>query len=145
MADEEKLVLFSNQVFMSECTALLRWKLGFGGFQTVASAHVLHQPTIVGPSISRKQCPPVWNFNGTEHSLNRSECRVKSKAAKIISNKRNSDMEVGYFQYMGIRNQKVFPNRRELDYRSQNGCQKWPEVEVDNENNSQSRYCEQFL
>ena len=36
----------------SECTALLSWKLGLEEFQTVASAHVLHQPTIAGPSIS---------------------------------------------------------------------------------------------
>jgi len=36
----------------SECTALLSQKLGFGGLWTVASAHVLHQPTIAGPSIS---------------------------------------------------------------------------------------------
>ena len=38
----------------SECTALLSWKLGFRG---------------------------VWNLIGTEHSLNRSERRVKSKAS----------------------------------------------------------------
>ena len=36
----------------SECTALLGWKLAFEGFWTVASAHALHQPTIVGLSIS---------------------------------------------------------------------------------------------
>jgi len=36
----------------SECTALLGQKSGVGGVWTVASARVLHQPTIVGPSIS---------------------------------------------------------------------------------------------
>jgi len=48
------------------------------GFRTVASARALHQPTIAGPNISRIV---VHKLIGTEHSLNRSEHRVKSKAS----------------------------------------------------------------
>jgi len=60
---------------MSECTALLGQKSVFGGFQTVASAHALCQPTIVGLSIS-SQHPKVQNLIRIECILNRSEHRV---------------------------------------------------------------------
>src|SRR5882724_13109267 len=51
------------------------------GFWTVASAHALCQPTSCGSEYFYNQCPQVRNLIGTEHSLNRSECRVKSKAS----------------------------------------------------------------
>ena len=63
----------------------------------MASAHVLHQPTIAGPSIS-SQHPQVQNLIGTEHSLNRM-LRV------FLGNQKS--------EFRGI------PNRWELDYRSQ--------------------------
>jgi len=53
------------------------WELE--GFRTVTSAHALHQPTIVGLSIS-SQHPQVWNLIRTEHSLKRREHRIKNKA-----------------------------------------------------------------
>ena len=51
------------------------------GFRTVASAHALGQPTSCGSKYFYNQCPQVQNLIGTEHSLNRSECRVKRKAS----------------------------------------------------------------
>ena len=65
----------------SECTALLGRRSGFGGVQTVASARVLRQPTSCGSKYFYSQCPQVQNLIGTEHSLNRSECRVKKEAS----------------------------------------------------------------
>ena len=51
------------------------------GFWTVASACVLNQPTSCGSEYFYNQCPQVWNLIGTEHSLNRSEHRVKKEAS----------------------------------------------------------------
>src|SRR5882724_13386722 len=51
------------------------------GFRTVASARVLHQPTSCGSEYFYNQCPQVLNLIGTEHSLNRSERRVKNEAS----------------------------------------------------------------
>jgi len=51
------------------------------GSQTVASACALHQPTSCGSEYFYNQCPQVQNLIGTEHSLNRSEHRVKDEAS----------------------------------------------------------------
>src|SRR5882724_10659569 len=51
------------------------------GFRTVASARVLCQPTSCRSEYFYNQCPQVWNLIGTEHSLNRSERRVKKEAS----------------------------------------------------------------
>ena len=51
------------------------------GFQTVASARALRQPTSCGSEYFYNQCPQVRNLIGTERSLNRSECRVKKEAS----------------------------------------------------------------
>jgi len=51
------------------------------GFQTVASARALRQPTSCGSEYFYNQCPQVLNLIGTEHSLNRSEHRVKNEAS----------------------------------------------------------------
>ena len=51
------------------------------GFQMVASAHVLCQPTSCGSKYFYSQCPQVQNLIGTERSLNRSEHRVKKEAS----------------------------------------------------------------
>src|SRR5882724_6494137 len=55
------------------------WVLG--GFRTVASACVLRQPTSCGSEYFYNQRPQVLNLIVTEHSLNRSECRVKNEAS----------------------------------------------------------------
>ena len=51
------------------------------GFQILASACALHQPTSCGSKYFYNQCPQVRNLIGTECSLNRSECRVKNEAS----------------------------------------------------------------
>ena len=51
------------------------------GFRTVASARVLRQPTNCGSEYFYNQHPQVRNLIGTEHSLNRSEHRVKNEAS----------------------------------------------------------------
>src|SRR5882724_6923511 len=51
------------------------------GFLTVASAHALHQPTSCRSEYFYNQRPQVQNLIGTEHSLNRSEHRVKREAS----------------------------------------------------------------
>ena len=52
-----------------------------GGYQTVASAHVLRQPTTCRSEYFYHQCPRVRNLIGTERSLNRSEHRVKKEVS----------------------------------------------------------------
>src|SRR5882724_13472124 len=77
------------------------------GFRTVASAHALRQPTSCGSKYFYSQCPQVWNLIGTEHSLNRGECRVKSKAKlRVIPINLISDF-------------RVISSIWKLDYRSQ--------------------------
>jgi len=66
---------------MSECTALLGQRLGFGWFRTVASAVFWHQPTSCGLSISIINVHKFGNLIGTECGLNRSECRVQNEAS----------------------------------------------------------------
>ena len=61
------------------CTT--RPEIGFQVGQTVASAHALHQPTSCGSEYFYNQRPRVWNLIGIEHSLNRSEHRVKKEAS----------------------------------------------------------------
>src|SRR5882724_13123788 len=51
------------------------------GFQTVASAHALHQPTSCRSKYFYNRCPQVPNSIGTECSLNRSERRVQNEAS----------------------------------------------------------------
>jgi len=51
------------------------------GFRTVASAHVLCQPTSCGSEYFYNQCPQVRNLIRTERNLNRSEHRVKNEAS----------------------------------------------------------------
>jgi len=51
------------------------------GFQTVASARALCQPTSCRSKYFYNQCPQVWNLIRTERSLNRSEHRVKKEAS----------------------------------------------------------------
>jgi len=63
----------------------------------VASAHVLRQPTSCGSEYFYDQCPQVPNLIGTEHSLNRSEHRVKMKQAKSNLNRQNFGIQ-RYFQ-----------------------------------------------
>src|SRR5882724_9447142 len=65
----------------SECTALLGRRSVSEGFQTVASACVLRQPTSCGSEYFYNQRPQVWNLIGTECSLNRGERRVKREAS----------------------------------------------------------------
>src|SRR5882724_2610576 len=52
-----------------------------GGFQTVASAHALRQPTSCGSEYFYNQHPRVRNLIRTEHILNRSEHRVRKEAS----------------------------------------------------------------
>jgi len=52
LSKAQKDILDVEAMFMSECTALLSRRSGFGGFLTVASARALHQPTSCGSSIS---------------------------------------------------------------------------------------------
>jgi len=63
----------------SKCTALLGQKSGFRGvsewLQLVHCANLLLRVWVF-----LSQCPQVWNLIRTEHSLNRSECRVKNEA-----------------------------------------------------------------
>ena len=65
----------------SECTALLGRRSVSEGFRTVASARALRQPTSCGSEYFYNQRPQVQNLIGTEHSLNRSERRVKREAS----------------------------------------------------------------
>src|SRR5882724_8145189 len=88
------------------------------GFQTVASAHALHQPTSCGSEYFYNQCPQVPNLIGTEHSLNRSKHRVQNEASlRVIRIDGIWNMKAGYFQYMEIRSQR-YSQWWELDYGS---------------------------
>jgi len=53
----------------SECTALLGQELGSDGYQTVASARALRQPTSCRSKYFYNQRPQVPNLIGTERSL----------------------------------------------------------------------------
>ena len=65
----------------SECTALLSWKLGFGGVSDSGFSLCTAPTYYCGSEYFYNQHPQVWNLIGTEHSLNRSEHRVKSKTS----------------------------------------------------------------
>ena len=64
----------------SECTALLSRRLGFGGVSDSGFSSCA-VPTSCGSKYFYNQCPQVRNVIGTEHSLNRSEHRVKKEAS----------------------------------------------------------------
>ena|SRR5882724_612516 len=65
----------------SECTALLSQKLGFRGVLDSGFSSCAAPTYYCGSEYFYNQHPQVRNLIGTEHSLNRSECRVKSKAS----------------------------------------------------------------
>ena len=65
----------------SECTALLGQKLGFRGVLDSGFSSCAAPTYYCGSKYFYNQCPQVWNLIGTEHSLNRSEGKVKSKAS----------------------------------------------------------------
>src|SRR5882724_10140209 len=71
----------SLRVVTSECTALLSWKSGFGGVSDGGFSSCTVPTYYCGSKYFYNQCPHVQNLIGTECSLNRSECRVKSKAS----------------------------------------------------------------
>src|SRR5882724_6428052 len=66
---------------MSECTALLGWKSGVGGVSDSGFSSWAAPTYYCRSEYFYNQCPQVQNLIRTEHSLNRSECRVKSKAS----------------------------------------------------------------
>jgi len=70
---------------MSECTALLGWKLGFGGVLDSGFSLCTVPTYYCRSEYFYSQHPQVQNLIRTEHSLNRGECRVKNKA-RVISN-----------------------------------------------------------
>ena len=65
---------------MSECTALLDRRLGYGGVSE-SGFSLCAAPTYCRSKYFYSQCPQVWNLIGTECSLNREEHRVKNKAS----------------------------------------------------------------
>jgi len=69
----------------SECTTLLGRGSGSGGFQTVASARALCQPTSCGSEYFYNQRPRVWNLIGTERSLIEVSVGLRRKQAKSNS------------------------------------------------------------
>src|SRR5882724_916723 len=65
-----------------------------GGFQTVASAHALCQPTSCGSEYFYNQRPQVRNLIGTEHSLIEVSVGLRRKQAKSNSIDRFQNTEV---------------------------------------------------
>src|SRR5882724_13522056 len=107
-----------NGSVMSECTALLGQRLGSEGFQTVASARALRQPTSCGSEYFYNQCPRVQNLIGTERSLIEVSIGLIRKQAKsnsvdifrnteVFSNRPGFQiMKADYFRYMEIESQR---------------------------------------
>jgi len=128
----------------SECTALLSGDRVRRGFSS-GSAHALCQPTSCGFRVFLNQRPPSSNLIGTEHSLNRSECRVQneSKLRVIwIDGIQNTEVfpiglefglwEANYFQCMEIKSQRYPVGRNQI--RESDKCRKWPRGRVDMNN-----------
>src|SRR5882724_1775315 len=69
----------------SEYTALLGQGLGFGGVLDSGFSLCALPTYYCRSKYLFIQCPQVQNLIRTEHSLNREECRVKSKA-RVIHN-----------------------------------------------------------
>ena len=67
--------------FTSECTALLSQKLGVGGVLDSGFSSCAAPTYYCGSKYFYSQHPQVQNLIGTEHSLNRCECRIKNKAS----------------------------------------------------------------
>src|SRR5882724_3757515 len=65
---------------MSECTALLSWKSGFGVVSDSGFSLCTVPTYYCGSEYFYSQHPQVQNLIRTEHSLNRGEHRVKNKA-----------------------------------------------------------------
>jgi len=65
----------------SEYTALLSWKSGFRGVSDSGFSLCAAPTYYFGSEYFYSQHPQVWNLIGTEHSLNRSEHRVKNEAS----------------------------------------------------------------
>ena len=65
----------------SEYTALLSRKSGFGGVSDSGFSLCAAPTYYCGSEYFYSQHPQVWNLIGTEHSLNRSEHRVKNEAS----------------------------------------------------------------
>src|SRR5882724_10514902 len=83
LTEGELLDLCCNGCWMLQVSAL-HYSAGdqvSEGFQTVASARALRQPTSCGSEYFYNQCPQVQNLIRTECSLNRSERRVKKEAS----------------------------------------------------------------
>src|SRR5882724_5419225 len=74
-------ILGTKIIVTSECTALLSWKLGFGGVSDSGFSLCTVPTYYCGSDYFYNQHPQVQNLIRTEHSLNRSEHRVKSKAS----------------------------------------------------------------
>src|SRR5882724_6154902 len=68
-------------VVTSECSALLGWKLGFGGVSDNGFSSCTVPTYYCGSKYFYNQHPQVWNLIRTECSLNSSEHRVESKAS----------------------------------------------------------------
>ena len=65
----------------SECTALLSQRLGYRGVSDSGFSSCAAPTYYCGSEYFLNCCPQIWNLIGTEHSLNRSERRVKNKAS----------------------------------------------------------------
>src|SRR5882724_7379276 len=76
----DHLMTFSS-IVTSECTALLGRRLGFRGVLDSGFSSCTVPTYYCGSEYFYNCCPQVQNLIGTEHSLNRSEHRVKSKAS----------------------------------------------------------------
>src|SRR5882724_8830420 len=70
---------FSTSLLCRLHFSILHWVSE--GFRTMASAHVLRQPTSCGSKYFYSQHPQVRNLIRTEHSLIRCEHRVKKEAS----------------------------------------------------------------
>src|SRR5882724_13303242 len=87
---------------MSECTALLSQKLGFGGVSNSGFISCAAPTYYCGSEYFYIQCPQVWKLIRTEHSLNIGEHRVKNKAKlRVFPINQKSEIQ-SYFQYMEI-------------------------------------------
>src|SRR5882724_11583886 len=106
-----------------------------GGFRTVASAHVLCQPTSCGSEYFYNQCPRVRNLIGTESRLIEVSVGLRRKQAKSNSVDRFQNTEVfsdrpgfrnmkaDYFWYMEIESQG-YSQGAGIGLRESDGCRK---------------------
>ena len=70
----------------SQCTALLNWKLEFRGGVDSSFSSCTAPTYYCRSKYFYSQCPQDQNLIGTEHILNRDECRVILKLECISNN-----------------------------------------------------------